>query len=132
MLLEDIHDLSISMNERASLDLWEELLHGARWRLYSDETNPEVEVLAKRFITSHARVPGFFGQPIAALRPVEVFGWRGEQGQVRGVLFGNGAAAYLTTDKAQLILLLVDEETATNWGYPDGYIQIGESETDRE
>lgn len=121
MLLADLAAMAPTANEEASFGLWTELCRQG-WRCYSSELT-EMMDLAERFVASHARIPGVFGNSMVATRPVEVFGWQGaETGNIlRGVLFLNGAVAWVRVGNQELTLLLVDEETASTWGYPEDY-----------
>lgn len=125
MLLETLASMNTTMTELDSLGLWYELC-GEGWRCYSSEHNAETEALAKRFASLHARIPGVFGTPMAATRPVEIFGWSGAdtENSLHGALFLNGAVAWFRQPQGELLLLFVDDDTAISWGYSDEYIRM--------
>lgn len=134
LVLSDIDGLSATLSENISLGVYMELV--TDYRLYPSNKLDGVEQLARRFLSSHARVPGVLTKETIATIPVAVFQCPypaefGCNGRIKGLLFSNGAVAKLAElseggeVREEALHLFVDDRTAKIWGYPSDFYQQG-------
>lgn len=110
-------------SEATSLEMVRELIAHPTWRCYSSKTYQDTDSLINRFMKNQARVKGVVSDEMYAEIPAAIFHLEQSQTVVRGALYLNGAVLVSRTPDGTIIRsLFVDDETAQQWGYPEGYV----------
>lgn len=123
MKLEELLELEPTMSEYTSEKLLLEAMLTQGWRTYGPGICEESEDLARRFLSFHARIPGFFSKEIYGRLPAGVFYLEKNNQSIKGGLFKNGAVFVTIKESGERgVTLLIDDATAERMGYPEeGY-----------
>lgn len=132
--LADLEILTATASEDQSTDLVNEIYTKSTWRMYVSYTNPATEALADRFMKHHSKVPGGLVETLPGIIPVAVFDMVNKMGvRLFGTYYLNGSVMRMdypenilkeTGFKGKQYALFIDEQTATQWGYPDGWSNL--------
>lgn len=95
------------------------------WRSYVSRDYPSTNELVDRFIRAHARVQGLVTDTMLSQDPAQIFYFSNgiTDMRIKGGLWINGAVLYTRlADEPPVTTLMIDDETAETWRYPDGWV----------
>ncbi len=129
MTLEELLQQQPTMSEDMSQKLFLEILLSHGWRTYGPGICEESEELARRFLTFHAKIPGYFSREIYGKYPAGIFYFESEKESIKGALFQNGAVIVAKENSSGKlkVSLAIDEATADSMQYPsEGYERLSQ------
>lgn len=121
--LEDLPKTPATLSPNLSMAVLEEVYAKSSWRCYLSTESLQTKSLTKRFLASHAQVPGGISETMQGFVPIHTFRYTAGETLYEGYLFLNGAVVHVVNRSGKgLLSLFIDEATADMWGYPPKFL----------
>jgi len=124
--LDELSTTEATLPMLESAMLMEEIFNQSSWRLYVSTEYPETEILIRRFLNAHSKIPGLFSDELSGIIPMDTFRIKNDDNIIEGFLFLNGAVMKLHNNDKEIFSLFIDEETSVMWGYPNSFLSYAD------
>jgi len=134
MKLEELETMEATKTEQESAELLLSITVDTNWLVYQSKTEPLTLYSIRRYLSSHAKMPGIFiKETCGAPTPLGIIRFRPENNiLIEGSIFMNGAVIRMKISEEDIYNLFIDPEDAKFWNYPETEFQcgvVGESST---